>query len=84
MAGGRSRSGVDWLHQPHPTPFQWATLHPPALTHNAGKHLQSYFDEFVFRFNRRKTRHAAFSLLGIAVPIKHSTYKMLIRPEATA
>jgi hypothetical protein len=49
------------------------------------KHLQSYFDEFVFRFNRRKTCHAAFrSLLGIAVTIKHFTYKMLIRPEATA
>ena len=24
------------------------------------KHLQAYLDEFVFRFNRRKTRHAAF------------------------
>src|SRR6516165_11237436 len=23
-----------------------------------GKHLQSYLDEFVFRFNRRRTRHA--------------------------
>ena len=31
------------------------------------KQLQSYLDEFVFRFNRRRTRHAAFrSLLGIA------------------
>ena len=30
------------------------------------KHLQSYLDEFVFSFNRRRTRHAAFrSLLGI-------------------
>jgi transposase-like protein len=49
------------------------------------KHLQSYLDEFVFRFNRRKTRHAAFrSLLGIGVTIKHTTYKMLIAPEATA
>jgi hypothetical protein len=43
------------------------------------KHLQSYLDEFVFRFNRRRTRHAAFrSLLGIAVALKHVTYKMLI------
>jgi hypothetical protein len=49
------------------------------------KHLQSYLDEFVFRFNRRRTRHAAFrSLLSIAVAIKPATYKMLIRPEATA
>ena len=49
------------------------------------KHLQSYLDEFVFRFNRRRTRHAAFrSLLGIAVAIKPATYKMLIQPEAGA
>ena len=49
------------------------------------KHLQSYLDEFVFRFNRRRTRHAAFrSLLGIAVALKHVTYNMLIQPEAQA
>lgn len=49
------------------------------------KHLQSYLDEFVFRFNRRKTRHAAFrSLLSIAVAVKPATYRMLISPEATA
>jgi hypothetical protein len=49
------------------------------------KHLQSYLDEFVFRFNRRRTRHAAFrSLLGIAVGHQPALYKMLISPEATA
>src|SRR5512132_3872722 len=49
------------------------------------KHLQSYLDEFVFRFNRRRTKHAAFrSLLGIAVAPKHVTYNMLIQPEAQA
>ena len=48
------------------------------------KHLRSYLDEFVFRFNRCRSRHAAFrSLLGIAVALKPATYKMLIRPEAT-
>jgi hypothetical protein len=32
------------------------------------EHFQSYLDEFVFRFNRRCTKHAAVrSLLGIAV-----------------
>jgi len=31
------------------------------------KHLQSYLDEFVFRFNRRRNRHAAFrSRLGLS------------------
>ena len=47
------------------------------------KHLQSYLDEFVFRFNRRRTRHAAFrSLLGIAAAPPPLTYNMLLSPEA--
>lgn len=47
------------------------------------KHLQSYLDEFVFRFNRRRTRHAAFrSLLGIAAAHQPLPYKILISPEA--
>ena len=42
-------------------------------------HLQAYLDEFVFRFNRRRTRHAAFrTLLGITP----ATYNMSIKPEA--
>ena len=46
-------------------------------------HLQSYLDEFVFRFNRRRTRHAAFrSLLGIAAGHPPLSYNMLISPEA--
>lgn len=46
------------------------------------RHLQSYLDEFVFRFNRRRTRHAAFrSLLGIAAGHAPITYQMLISPE---
>ena len=45
-------------------------------------HIQAYLDEFVFRFNRRQTRHAAFrTLLGIGVAIAPATYKMLIAPE---
>ena len=48
------------------------------------KHLQSYLDEFVFRFNRRHHRHASFrSLLGIAAGHAPLTYKMLVSPEAT-
>jgi hypothetical protein len=46
-------------------------------------HRQAYLDEFVFRFNRRRTPHAAFrTLLGIGTKIKPATYTMLIRPEA--
>ena len=49
------------------------------------KHLRSYLDEFVFRFNRRHTRSAAFrSLLRIAIARKPATYNMLIKPEAKA
>ncbi|MQX37445.1 IS1595 family transposase, partial [Roseospira navarrensis] len=47
------------------------------------KHLQAYLDEFVFRFNRRRTRHAAFrSLLGTVTTKGPITYDMLIAPEA--
>ena len=43
------------------------------------KYLQTYLDEFVFRFNRRRTRQAAFrSLFAIAVRIKPVSYNMLI------
>jgi hypothetical protein len=49
------------------------------------RHLQSYLDEFVFRFNRRRTRHAAFrSLLGIAAAHQPVPYNMFISPEAAA
>jgi hypothetical protein len=42
------------------------------------KHLQAYLDEFTFRFNRRKSRHAAFdALLGIAVRHEPAHYNML-------
>ena len=32
--------------------------------------LQHYLDEFVFRFNRRRTRHAFHTLLGIGAPVR--------------
>jgi len=42
------------------------------------RHLQTYLDEFVFRFNRRPARHAAFrSLLGIAAAHPPFPYQML-------
>jgi len=47
------------------------------------KHLKAYLDEFTFRFNRRKARHAAFAtLLAIATAIKPAPYKMLIALES--
>ena len=35
------------------------------------KHLQAYLDEFVFRFNRRKTRHAAFRRTAASPPMQN-------------
>jgi len=46
-------------------------------------HFKAYLDEFVFRFNPRRSRHAALqSLLGIASMAQPVTYKMLLAPEA--
>jgi ISXO2-like transposase domain len=47
-------------------------------------HLKFYLGDFTFRFNRCKPPRRLPLLLGIAVTIKRSTYKMSIRAEATA
>jgi hypothetical protein len=45
--------------------------------------LQHYLDAFVFRFNRRRTRHAALdSLLGIGTRTTPIPYRVLIRKAA--
>jgi predicted RNA-binding Zn-ribbon protein involved in translation (DUF1610 family) len=47
------------------------------------KYLQRYLDEFVFRFNRRRTRHAAFAtLLGIGARTGPAPYHVLIGKAA--
>lgn len=72
---------LPWTHRVFANLKRWALGVYHGLRRN---HLQSYLDEFVFRFNRRRTRHAAFrSLLGIGVRTKPLTYKMLIMPEPT-
>ena len=70
---------LPWVHRVFSNLKTWAL----GVYHGLRpKHLQSYLDEFVFRFNRRHTRHAAFrSLLGIGMRAKPLTYKMLISPE---
>ena len=48
------------------------------------KHLPHYVNEFVFRFNRRRTPMAAFqSLLGLTAQHTPTTYKMLYSGEST-
>jgi predicted RNA-binding Zn-ribbon protein involved in translation (DUF1610 family) len=72
---------LPWVHRVFSNLKTWALGVYHGLRRN---HIQAYLDEFVFRFNRRRTRHAAFqTLLGIGVAIKPATYKMLITPETT-
>ncbi len=50
----------------------------------SSKHLPHYLNEFVFRFNRRRTPMAAFqSLLGLTAQHTPTTYKMLYSGEST-
>ena len=71
---------LPWTHRVFANLKRWAL----GVYHGLRKkHLQAYLDEFVFRFNRRRSRPAAFrSLLAIACRVKPATYKMLIAPEA--
>ncbi len=72
---------LPWVHRVFSNLKTWAL----GVYHGLRRqHLQSYLDEFTFRFNRRRTRHAAFhSLLRIGMRAKPITYKMLITPETT-
>jgi hypothetical protein len=71
---------LPWTHRVFANLKRWALGVYHGLRRN---HLQSYLDEFTFRFNRRRTRHAAFrSLLSIGTRTNPITYKMLISPEA--
>ena len=73
---------LPWIHRVFSNLKTWALGVYHGLRR---KHLQSYLDEFAFRFNRRRTRHAAFrSLLSIGLATKAVTYKMLILPEPAA
>jgi hypothetical protein len=71
---------LPWVHRVVSNVKTWAL----GVYHGLRKkHLQSYLDEFVFRFNSRANRHAAFrSLLAIGIANKPITYNMLISPEA--
>lgn len=73
---------LPWVHRVFSNLKTWALGVYHGLRR---KHIQTYLDEFVFRFNRRRTRHAAFrTLLGIGVAIAPVTYKMLTKPDVRA
>lgn len=71
---------LPWVHRVFSNLKTWAL----GVYHGLRRqHIQAYLDEFTFRFNRRRTRHAAFrSLLGIGLALQPATYKMLTSPEA--
>jgi hypothetical protein len=71
---------LPWVHRIFANLKVWAL----GVYHGLRRpHLQSYLDEFGFRSNCRRTRHAAFrSLLGVAAGHAPLTYNMLISPEA--
>lgn len=70
---------LPWIHRVFSNLKTWAL----GVYHGLRRpHIQSYLDEFVFRFNRRRTRHAAFrSLIKSGLTIGPHTYNMLITPE---
>ncbi|MGI9433712.1 MAG: IS1595 family transposase, partial [Geminicoccaceae bacterium] len=68
---------LPWIHCVFGNAKRWAMGAYHGLRET---HLQRYLDEFVFRFNRRRTPQAALaSLLGIAVKRDHASYQMLIQ-----
>ena len=70
---------LPWVHRVFSNVKTWALGVYRGLRK---KHLQSYLDEFVFRFNRRANRHAAFrSFLAIGIANKPIIYNMLVSPE---
>src|SRR5215210_811593 len=67
---------LPWVHRVFANAKRWAM----GVYHGLREeHLQRYLDEFVFRFNRRRTPQAAFArLLGLAAGLRPVTYQMLI------
>jgi ISXO2-like transposase domain/Transposase zinc-ribbon domain len=67
---------LPWVHRVFANAKRWAL----GVYHGLRtEHLQGYLDEFVFRFNRRRTPHAAFDrLLGLSLTLEPATYRMLV------
>ena len=82
--GGDPRNAAELLPRVHRT-FSNLETWLKGTHHGVGaKHLPHYLDEFVFRFNRRRTPMAAFqSLLGLSMQHPPTTYQMLYAAELT-
>ena len=67
---------LPWVHRVFANAKRWALGVYHGLRR---KHLQSYLDEFVFRFNRRRTPAAAFArLLDLSLAHSPAPYQILI------
>jgi transposase-like protein len=67
---------LPWVHRTFANAKRWALGVYHGLRR---KHLQSYLDEFVFRFNRRRTPAAAFArLLDLSLAHSPAPYQILI------
>src|ERR1700751_834739 len=71
---------LPWIHRLFSNLKRWGL----GVYHGLRRtNLQHYLDEFVFRFNRRRTRYAAFdTLLGIGARTAPVPYQVLIRKAA--
>jgi len=71
---------LPWIHRLFSNLKRWGL----GVYHGLRKtNLQHYLDEFVFRFNRRRTRHAAFdTVLGIGTRTAPAPYHVLIHKAA--
>jgi transposase-like protein len=67
---------LPWVHRVFANARRWGL----GVYHGLRRqHLQTYLDEFVFRFNRRRNPAAAFErLLGLSLTLQPATYQMLI------
>jgi len=65
-----------WIHRIFANAKRWAL----GVYHGLrAEHLQAYLDEFVFRFNRRRSPQAAFArLLGLATAIGPHPYAAIV------
>jgi hypothetical protein len=71
---------LPWIHRLFSNLKRWGL----GVYHGLRKtNLQHYLDEFIFRFNRRRTRHAAFdTVLGIGTRTAPAPYHVLIHKAA--
>ena len=67
---------MPWIHRVFSNLKRWAMGTYHGLRK---KHIASYLDEFVFRWNRRRWRQVAFDkLLGLSVRIPPMGYRELV------